>query len=131
MPKVLVVDDDPAIRRVLQTTLELDGYEVSMAADGEEALATVSGSIPDLVILDVMMPRMDGFDVLAKLRESQETAKVPVILLTARSSAEDQWEGWQKGVDYYMTKPFDVEELLRFMDYVFKGGGPNAAPPQE
>jgi DNA-binding response OmpR family regulator len=119
--RVLVVDDDPAIRRILSQTLELEDYEVTGAADGEEALEMISGEMPDVVILDVMMPRMHGFDVLRQIRHNPETADLPVILLTAKSSAEDTWEGWREGVDYYMTKPFDVEELIRFLSYVLSG----------
>lgn len=119
--RVLVVDDDPAIRRILSQTLELEDYEVSGAADGEEALGMISEEIPDVVILDVMMPKMHGFDVLREIRQNPETSDLPVILLTAKSSAEDMWEGWREGVDYYMTKPFDVEELIRFLSYVLSG----------
>ena len=116
--KVLVVDDDPAIRRILSQTLELEEYDIELAADGEEALAAVSSYGPDVVILDVMMPKKDGFDVLKDLRANEATSTLPVILLTAKSSQQDVWEGWNQGVDYYLSKPFDVEELLRFMEYV-------------
>lgn len=119
---VLVVDDDPAIRKVLTTTLELEGYEIDVAVDGEEALARVDEKVPDLMILDIMMPKLNGLDVLERLRGQEETSSLPVILLTAKSSQEDQWEGWRRGVDYYMTKPFDVEDLLRFIEFVFSGG---------
>jgi DNA-binding response OmpR family regulator len=120
--KVLVVDDDPSIRRLLNATLELEGYTVAMASDGEEALAELPTSQPDVVVLDVMMPKLNGLDVLDRIRRNPETATLPVILLTAKSSKEDVWEGWQRGVDYYMTKPFDVEELLRFIEFVLAGG---------
>lgn len=119
---VLVVDDDPAIRKVLTTTLGLEGYEIDVAVDGEEALARVDEKMPDLMILDIMMPKLNGLDVLERLRGQAETSSLPVILLTAKSSQEDQWEGWRRGVDYYMTKPFDVEDLLRFIQFVFSGG---------
>ena len=125
---LLIVDDDPAIRKVLSTTLVLEGYDIQVAVDGEEALALVGELVPDLVILDVMMPKLNGFDVLERLRADEATSKIPVILLTARSSQEDQWEGWRRGVDYYMTKPFDVEELLRFIEYVFSGGANSDMP---
>ena len=116
--RVLVVDDDQSIQRVLVQTLQLEGYEVATASDGVEALETLEGQLPDVVILDVMMPKLDGLDVLKRMRSDERTQTVPVILLTARSSQEDIWEGWQSGVDYYMTKPFDVEELLRFLSHV-------------
>ncbi|MBW3589061.1 MAG: response regulator [Actinobacteria bacterium] len=123
--RVLVVDDDQSIQRVLVQTLELEGYEVATASDGVEALETLAGQLPDVVILDVMMPKLDGLDVLKRMRADERTQTVPVILLTARSSQEDIWEGWQSGVDYYMTKPFDVEELLRFLSHVLN---PQAEP---
>ena len=131
--RILVVDDDPSIRRLLNATLELEGYTVATAADGEEALAELPGSNPDVVVLDVMMPKLNGLDVLERIRRNPATATLPVILLTAKSSKEDVWEGWQRGVDYYMTKPFDVEELLRFIEFVLEGGHQHPAEetPQE
>lgn len=116
--RVLVVDDDPAILKVLVQTLQLEDYEVVQANNGEEALEVLSRETPDLVVLDVMMPKKDGYEVLKEIRADPRMAEMPVVMLTAKSSTEDMWEGWQKGVDYYMTKPFDVEELLRFMEHV-------------
>ena len=116
--KILVADDDPAIQKVLFQTFKLEGYEVATASDGEEALTELEGELPDVVVLDVMMPKLDGFDVLKRIRANPRTKALPVILLTARSSQEDVWQGWQSGVDYYMTKPFDVEDLLRFLAHV-------------
>lgn len=116
--RVLVVDDDPAIRRILSQTLELEDYSVDLASDGEQALEAVRSERPDLLILDVMMPNKDGFEVLKELRADEKTSDLPVILLTAKSTQDDVWEGWNKGVNYYVSKPFDIEELLRFMDYV-------------
>ncbi|MGH2813496.1 MAG: response regulator [Actinomycetota bacterium] len=120
--RILIVDDDPAIRRLLNHSLELEGYLVATASDGEEALDQLPVVDPDVVVLDIMMPRMNGLDVLERIRRDPDTADLPVILLTAKSAKEDVWEGWQRGVDYYMTKPFDVEELLRFIEYVLSGG---------
>lgn len=117
--RVLVVDDDPAIRRILTLTLELEGYEIETASDGQEALRALGRALPDVVVLDVMMPKLNGFQVLQRMREEPRTADVPVIILTAKAGTEDVWEGWRRGVDYYMTKPFDVEELLRFMEHIF------------
>lgn len=116
--KILVADDDPAIQKVLFQTFQLEGYEVATASDGEEALSELEGELPDVVVLDVMMPKLDGFDVLKRIRANPRTKTLPVILLTARSSQEDIWQGWQSGVDYYMTKPFDVEDLLKFLEHV-------------
>lgn len=116
--RVLVADDDPAIQKVLFQTLNLEGYEVATASNGEEALTELEGDLPDVVVLDVMMPKLDGFDVLKRIRGNPRTEGLPVILLSARSSQEDIWQGWQSGVDYYMTKPFDVEDLLKFIEHV-------------
>lgn len=119
--EILVVDDDQAIRTMLVMNLQLEGYDTREAADGIEALDLVEQAMPDLMILDVMMPNLDGLDVLSRLRADPKTQTIPVIVLSARSSNEDQWEGWSKGADYYVTKPFDVEEVLRFIRFVFEG----------
>jgi DNA-binding response OmpR family regulator len=110
---VLVADDDPTIQRILRLNLELEGYSVTAARDGVEALESLARTRPDLVVLDVMMPRIDGLEVLRRIREHAATAGIPVILLTARSGAEDLWDGWRLGVDYYLTKPFDIDDLVR------------------
>lgn len=128
---VLVVDDDPAVRRVLVQALQLEGYKVSTADDGEQALAVLEANHPDLVVLDVMMPKISGFEVLQRIRDTDSTSNLPVILLTAKSATEDVWEGWRRGVDYYMTKPFDVEELLTFIEYVFRGEAQEPPPVKE
>ncbi|MEO7804626.1 MAG: response regulator, partial [Actinomycetota bacterium] len=88
----------------------------------------VAASAPDLLVLDVTMPVMDGFQVVEELRSRPETAGLPVILLTALSSNEEIWAGWNKGVDYYMTKPFDIQELIRFIDYIFNEPNKNEPP---
>lgn len=130
MPEILVVDDDPAIRKVLAQAFELEDYQVRTAFDGVNALEEINKQLPDVVILDVMMPEMGGYEVLKRIRETPEAKHLPVIILTAKGSMEDQWEGWQQGIDYYMTKPFDVEELLRFLEYVFNqhGAGQTESP---
>jgi DNA-binding response OmpR family regulator len=116
---ILVVDDDEDIRTVVSHNLEGDGFRVVCAAGGDEAIEKVMSEQPDLVILDIMMPVRDGYDVLAEIRRRPETADLPVVLLTAKRSESDIWEGWSSGADYYMTKPFEVGELLRFVHYVF------------
>jgi DNA-binding response OmpR family regulator len=110
---VLVADDDPIIQRILRLNLELEGYSVTTASDGVEALESLARTPYDLVVLDVMMPRLDGLEVLRRIREQATTAGIPVIMLTARSGAEDLWDGWTLGVDYYLTKPFDIDDLVR------------------
>src|SRR3990172_6824524 len=116
---ILVVDDDADIRMVLRTNLEEEGFAVIEADGGAAAIAGVEENTPDLVILDVMMPEVDGYEVLAELRSKPEYENLPVVLLTARRQESDVWEGWSSGADYYMTKPFKMNELVRFVRYVF------------
>jgi len=110
--QILVVDDDRNLRKIIATNLELAGYEVALAADGAEALATLEHSQPDLVILDVMMPAMDGYEVARRIRRHPSNGNVPIIMLTAKSEVEDKLSGFDSGVDDYMTKPFGPQELL-------------------
>ncbi len=115
MPKILAVDDQPHITRLVQINLQRNGYEVITAADGEEALQKVEAEKPDLIITDVMMPRKDGFALLRDLKANPETASIPVIMMTVKSQSADIHEGWMEGVDGYLTKPFDPVELLRYV----------------
>ena len=110
--RILVADDEPHIRRILQFLLEQEGFEVHMAADGEEAWKAVASFQPDLVLLDVMMPRMDGFAVLEIIRAGFETARLPVILLTAKGEEQDKVKGLAGGANDYIVKPFNHDELL-------------------
>jgi diguanylate cyclase (GGDEF)-like protein len=110
--RILVVDDDPDILQFVRLNLELDGFEVELAGGGREALERASASPPDLMLLDVMMPEIDGLTVLRRLRSDPATANIPVIVLTARSLAEDRVKGLDLGADDYITKPFDLEELI-------------------
>jgi len=110
--RILVVDDDPDILQFVQMNLELDGFEVELAGGGREALRKAREAPPDLMLLDVMMPEMDGLTVLRRMRSDPPTASVPVIVLTARSLAEDRVRGLDLGADDYITKPFDLEELI-------------------
>lgn len=115
MPRVLVVDDDPVIRGLLEVNLQLEGYEVSLAVDGSDALAQVTESHPDLVLLDIMMPGIDGWEVAQRLKGDPDTAHIPVAFLTARAMGADVKRGTELGVDAYVTKPFDPEELLELV----------------
>ena len=110
--RVLVVDDDPDILHFVRVNLELEGFETETAANGRIALDGAKEKPPDLVLLDVMMPEMDGLTVLRRLRSAPATSNVPVILLTAKALAEDRVKGLNLGADDYITKPFDVEELM-------------------
>ncbi len=120
MPKkILAVDDEKNIRLLVEINLKRAGYEVVTASDGEEALEKVKAERPDLVVLDVMMPRKDGFEVLRTLRADPETMELPVIMLTAKAQDADVFRGWQSGVDSYLTKPFNPMELLTFVKRIF------------
>ena len=110
--RILVADDEPHIRRILQFLLEQEGFEVQMAEDGEEAWKAVASFQPDLVLLDVMMPSMDGFAVLEIIRAGFETARLPVILLTAKGEEQDKVKGLKGGANDYIVKPFNHDELL-------------------
>ena len=105
---ILAVDDEPKMTRFIRLNLELEGYRVSEAADGLEALRKVRDELPDLVLLDVMMPDMDGFETLEHIRE---TSNVPVIMLTVKGEEEDKVRGLELGADDYVTKPFSAREL--------------------
>jgi len=139
--RALVVDDDPAIRELLRIVLELDGWQVLEAADGQEALDVAALERPHGVILDLMMPVMDGFTALGELRRTDHGARMAVIVLTARSGPSDIRRGTRLGADLYVTKPFDpshvVEQLafhaLRRNPQVRAAGGdgpPPAAGPR-
>jgi two-component system, OmpR family, KDP operon response regulator KdpE len=114
-PLVLVADDDPDILALVRFRLERDGYEVLSAPDGEAALDLALARTPDLALLDVMMPRLDGYEVTRRLREHGPTTTIPIILLTARVQEPDVERGFEAGADDYVTKPFDMEELLARM----------------
>lgn len=129
-PYVTIVDDDSAFANYLRTFLSLRGYETRSYSRGDEMLAAVKqGDPPDIVLLDVMMPGMDGYQVLEVLRRDHSELALKVVMLTARTSDADIWHGWTSGVDYYMSKPFDPEELLRFLHFLADHTG-SAAPTE-
>ncbi len=109
-PRVLVVDDDRAVRDSLRRSLEFNGYDVVLAADGAEGLVAVGAQHPDVVVVDVMMPRLDGIETTRALRAAGND--VPILVLTARDAVGDRVEGLDAGADDYLTKPFALEELL-------------------
>ena len=109
---VLVVDDDPVILKLLEVNFEMEGFEVVRAADGAEGLERARAVHPDIVILDVMMPRMTGYEVAKALREDDGTAHIPIIFVTARAQSTDVERGLELGVDDYVTKPFDPLDLI-------------------
>jgi DNA-binding response OmpR family regulator len=109
---ILVVDDDPVIQKLLSVNFEMEGYRVLTASDGVEGLERVQEERPDLVLLDVMMPRMDGLEVARRLKADAATADIPVLLLSAKAQSTDIHGGLDAGADDYVTKPFDPLELL-------------------
>ncbi|GAC1566640.1 MAG: response regulator transcription factor [Ktedonobacteraceae bacterium] len=106
---ILTADDDPQLLRLMTRNLQLEGYDVLSASDGQQALEQIESKMPDLVLLDVMMPRMDGFTVCQRVREF---SSVPIIIVTARGQDQDKVRGLDLGADDYLTKPFSVDELL-------------------
>ncbi|MGW6919507.1 response regulator transcription factor [Kitasatospora sp. NPDC054939] len=108
--RLLVVDDEPALRDALESSLAFEGYEVTTATDGHEALEAVERDRPDLVLLDIMMPRMDGLTAVRRMRSRGDT--VPVLMLTARDAVGDRVTGLDVGADDYLAKPFELDELL-------------------
>jgi DNA-binding response OmpR family regulator len=113
--RVLVVDDDPVIVRLLEVNLSLDGYEVETATRGEQALERATETSPDLLILDVMMPGLDGWDTCRRLREQPRFADTPVVFLSARSQDDDRSKGLDLGPVAYLTKPFDPIRLMELV----------------
>lgn len=121
-PHVLVVDDDRAVRESLRRSLEFNGYAVSLAEDGAEALAGISGTNPDAIVMDVMMPRLDGIETTRALRSVGN--QVPILVLTARDAVGDRVEGLDAGADDYLTKPFALDELLARLRALLRRAAP-------
>jgi CheY-like chemotaxis protein len=122
-PRVLLVDDDPVIVRLLEVNFRLGGFLVEGAFRGEEALEKAHANRPDAVVLDVMMPGLDGYEVCRRLREDPDLADVPVVFLTARAQDEDIAKGKALGVIDYVTKPFDPEALVEMIRRSIGPGG--------
>ncbi len=109
--KILVVDDEKDIVDIVKEILKHEGYEVDTACDGEEGLKKVSESKPDLVVADVMMPKMDGYEFVKKMKEDQSASSIPVVFLTAKDQTTDRYKGLSLGVAAYIVKLFDLDEL--------------------
>ena len=112
MPKILVVDDDPHIRSVLCFALARDGFTTAEAGDGAAALAAISREAPDLILLDVMMPEMDGFEATRLIRQQPRWRKLPIIAVTAKAMKDDQQRCLQAGANDYLAKPIDLDRLF-------------------
>jgi two-component system response regulator MprA len=122
--KILVVDDEPAVRDALERALRSQGYAVSIAVDGRDGLERMAGDGPDLVVLDILMPRLDGLEACRELRASGD--RTPVLMLTARDAVGDRVEGLDAGADDYLVKPFALEELLARIRALLRRTVPNA-----
>jgi DNA-binding response OmpR family regulator len=130
-PVILIVDDEEDIRAVLQARLEAGGYRVETASTGMEALEKIRASSYDLIVLDLMLPGIDGFGVCAMVKRDQRFSRIPVVMLTARSQPQDRKTGQSLGADAYLTKPFRPDELLAEIRRLLNGGlqsSPAATP---
>lgn len=112
VPTILVADDEQDLRDLVVYRLSRSGYDVIEAKDGEEALQLALDLVPDLAVLDVMMPKLDGYELTKKLRENESTQRMPIILLTARAQEADIERGFESGADDYLKKPFNPDELV-------------------
>ncbi len=121
-PRVLLVDDDPVIVRLLEVNFRLGGFQVESAFRGEEAIEKAQALHPDAIVLDVMMPGLDGYEVCGRLRQDPELAGTPVVFLTARAQEDDVAKGYALGVVEYVTKPFDPEALVEIVRAAIRGG---------
>ena len=116
--RLLVVDDEPNLLRAVAACLKTEDYEVTTARSGQEALLRLAESVPDLIISDIRMPGMDGYKLARQLRGSPRTALVPIVFLTAKDETADRIEGFRAGVDAYLTKPFEPEELIAVVNAI-------------
>ena len=141
--RILIVDDEPSVRALVRDVLELDDYDVTEAADGNEALAHFGSARFDVIILDIMMPGVSGLDVLRRIRasgdsdeakggqtQSGSSPEIPVILLTAASDDETTWAGWASGASVFLAKPFDPANLIEWVERTIAGENsrPNGTP---
>lgn len=123
MPRILAVDDEPNIVRLIQVNLMRAGYEVETANNGVQALEKIRANRPALVVSDVMMPEMGGFELLKNIRADVDLQELPVIMLTAKTQDKDIMEGYSGGADMYLTKPFNPQELLQFVKRILGSSG--------
>jgi DNA-binding response OmpR family regulator len=128
--RILVVDDDRVIQQLLKVNLELEGYAVAVAEDGEEALAQFEVFRPNLVLLDIMMPKLDGWEVCRRLKAGPDSSHVPIVLLSARAQEADVQRGMELGVAAYVTKPFDPISLLDMIADILTKHGFSAWEPR-
>lgn len=111
--KILLVDDETDILQTVQLSLEMEGYEILTACDGKKALDKAQEHLPDLIVLDVMLPSVDGYQIARILKSNTRSQHIPIIMLTARAQKIDRELGERTGADYYMTKPFDLDQFIK------------------
>ena len=119
--RILVVEDDREISRLIETCLKIEGYEVFIASNGEEALQLAAAEPLNLILMDVMMPQMDGMDALKRLKEDKKTAGIPVVMLTAKTTSEEIVQSLQAGADLHLIKPFTCSELTAIIRRIYLG----------
>lgn len=115
MKRVLVVEDDPAVSHMIDKILRLEGYGTKVVTDGRTVLDSLRSNAYDIVVLDVMLPGMDGITIMKEIRDDPATAHIPVVIVSAKADDATTWAGWRAGCNYYMTKPFDPDELLEIL----------------
>lgn len=121
--RVLVVDDEPNIAKIVKKQLEVSGYDVIVAVDGEMALTKVREEHPDVILLDVMLPKRNGYEVLGILKQDEQLKHIPVMMLTARAQQQDQQASLEHGADAYLAKPFQLEELVEQVKALLERSG--------
>lgn len=128
---ILIADDEPYLIRSLSYVLQREGYHVESAVDGQEAMSKIETIRPDLVFLDLMLPRLDGFQICRRVKERPDLRSIYVIILTAKGQQEDRQKGFQAGADAFMTKPFSPKEIIDKLRQVLgSSDGPSDAPRQ-
>ncbi|HIE25849.1 TPA: response regulator [Candidatus Poribacteria bacterium] len=120
LPQILLVDDEPNFVKTVEFFLKANGYQVIVATDGQEALQKVEMFKPDLILLDIMMPKMDGLEVCQKLKSSENTLSIPVLMVTAKSQREDVTKAAQSGANSYIVKPFNLVDLVNKIHSMLK-----------
>ncbi len=128
--KILLVDDDMDTLRLVGLMLQRQGYEVRVASSGQQALGMVQAEMPDLILLDIMMPEMDGYEVARRLRSDPATSEIPIIMFTAKTQVDDKVMGFEAGADDYLTKPTQPRELFAHMKAVLSRSGKSRSPSQ-
>lgn len=120
--KILLVDDEPSIVKMVGRRLEVEGYEVVVAMDGQEALLKIRDQKPDLIILDLMLPKVNGYEICTTLKNNPQTQQIPVVMFTAKTQNRDERLGMECGADAYVRKPFKAQELLEQVQTLLKRG---------